>query len=62
MSQTLKELLIGIIFLMIVCYVAILFLPKHGKVVYNCSITEISPDFPIEVREQCRKLNMEKIK
>jgi len=35
-------------------------LPKHGEVVYNCSIAEISPDFPPEVREQCRKLNAEK--
>jgi hypothetical protein len=34
--------------------------PQHGVVVYNCSIAEISPDFPLEVREQCRKLNIEK--
>jgi hypothetical protein len=24
---------------------------------YNCSIAEISPDYPPAVREQCRKLN-----
>ena len=23
---------------------------------YDCSISEISPDFPIEVKEACRKL------
>ena len=28
----------------------------HITVRYDCSISEISPDFPIEVREQCRKL------
>lgn len=30
--------------------------PKQEVVVYNCSLSEISPDFPIEVREECRKL------
>ena len=32
-------------------------LPKHGVVVYNCSIAEISPDYPVSVKEECRKLN-----
>jgi hypothetical protein len=41
----------------IVFYIA----PKRGDiVVYNCSIAEISPDFPLEVKEKCRKLNTEK--
>lgn len=31
-------------------------------VVYDCRIAEISPDFPIEAREQCRKLRSEKLK
>lgn len=26
------------------------------KVVYNCDLAEISPDYPIEVRNECRKL------
>ena len=29
---------------------------KGITVKYDCSISEISPDFPPEVREQCRKL------
>jgi hypothetical protein len=37
-------------------------LPKHGEVVYNCSIAEISPDFPLKVKEECRKLRMNQIK
>jgi hypothetical protein len=37
-------------------------LPKHGEVVYNCSIAEISPDYPIEVKEKCRKLQMERVR
>ncbi len=27
--------------------------------VYNCELAEISPDFPIEVREECRKMRLE---
>jgi hypothetical protein len=39
----------------------IMFVPKKGDVVrYDCSISEISPDYPIEVKEQCRKLRAEK--
>ena len=29
---------------------------KGTTIRYDCSISEISPDFPTEVREQCRKL------
>lgn len=31
--------------------------PK-GKV-YDCSLSEISPDYPIEVKEECRKIRLE---
>ena len=34
-------------------------LPEQ-KVVYNCSIAEISPDFTPAMREECRKLRLEK--
>jgi len=30
--------------------------------VYNCSIAEISPDYTTAMKEECRKLRMEKIK
>ena len=30
--------------------------PKGNVVVYDCGLSEISPDFPLEVREACRKL------
>jgi len=29
---------------------------KGVTVRYDCSISEISPDFPIQVKEECRKL------
>ena len=28
----------------------------HVTVRYDCSISEISPDYPIQVKEACRKL------
>lgn len=31
-------------------------IPKRGTVVYDCRLAEISPDYPIEVKEKCRKL------
>lgn len=29
--------------------------PKHGVMVIDCSLVEISPDFTPEIREACRK-------
>lgn len=34
---------------------------KNTQRVYNCQLAEISPDFPIEAREGCRKLRTDKI-
>jgi hypothetical protein len=31
--------------------------PQHGKE-YNCGLAEISPDYPVEVKNACRKLRM----
>ena len=36
-------------------------LPRKSEVVYNCSLAEISPDIPIEVKEGCRNLRMDKM-
>lgn len=33
----------------------------HRTVRYNCDIAEISPDIPLEVKEQCRKLRSGRI-
>jgi len=35
-------------------YMAIAY--PHVTVRYDCSIAEISPDYPIQVKEACRKL------
>ena len=33
---------------------------KGRTIKYDCSLAEISPDFPPQVREQCRKLRAER--
>ena len=38
-----------------------LLMPRHGTVVYDCRLAEISPDFPPEVRNECRKKNSGRI-
>ena len=29
---------------------------NNGQAMYNCSIAEISPDIPVKIKEECRKL------
>jgi hypothetical protein len=51
-----------IIILALVFSIYILFFSDFGRSgnrVYDCSISEISPDFPIEVKEECRRLRKE---
>jgi len=36
-------------------YIIISYYPRHGVVAYNCSIAEISPDFPLDVKKECRE-------
>lgn len=64
MIKALKDNLIVVLVLLAILAMAISFayLPKHGVVVYNCTWAEISPDIPIKVKEECRKLRMDKIK
>ena len=51
-----KELAIVAIMLPLGFAITYFALPRHGVVVYNCDIAEISPDIPVAVKEQCRKL------
>jgi len=56
-----KQALVAILFVLGFWSLFISMIPKHGTVVYDCRISEISPDFPIEVKEQCRKLRSGRI-
>ena len=31
------------------------FAPRHHVVVYDCNLAEISPDYPVDVKNECRK-------
>ena len=64
MQDLIKRETIGLAVFVVAVFVAIpivfLSLPKKGDViVYDCSIAEISPDFPIQVKEECRRLRAE---
>lgn len=59
-----KELVIAVFLLMIVASAGIILArnwPGDELVRYDCSLAEISPDMPLEVKQACRKLRMEKI-
>ena len=63
MSSTTKREIVGIIAAVIIFLIALpivfLVFPKRTDRIYNCSLAEISPDFPLEVKEFCRKLRAE---
>jgi|APGre2960657373_1045057.scaffolds.fasta_scaffold00037_19 hypothetical protein len=55
-------LLASSIFAILILAGSIVFLyPSVGyRVYYNCDISEISPDYPMEVKEKCRQLRLHK--
>jgi hypothetical protein len=60
MSDTSKREIIKVIIgfiLACLCLIAtIILVPKNRTKVYDCSIAEISPDYPIEVKNECRRI------
>lgn len=65
MFRLIKDILILFGFVLIftaalisVYWAATLFHPEQK--VYNCDLAEISPDFPIKAKEECRKLKKSK--
>jgi uncharacterized membrane protein YgaE (UPF0421/DUF939 family) len=61
-TRSLIELLLLVSAIIIAFALAFIFMPKKGDVIrYDCSISEISPDFPIEVKAKCRRLRAEKL-
>lgn len=64
MPNSSKRTYLEIAFVTTILLGSIVFLivgPKATSKVYDCSLAEISPDYPIEVRQQCRKLRSDKI-
>jgi cbb3-type cytochrome oxidase cytochrome c subunit len=56
MKKNLSIILVSILLVISIAGI-IVFAPRHGVIVYNCSIAEISPDMPVVVKEECRKKN-----
>ena len=52
-------LVLGIVLVVVAVYYN--YTHPHIVVKYDCSIAEISPDYPIAVKEGCRKLRANKI-
>jgi hypothetical protein len=46
---------IGLFFLVVASLAAAFFQPRHIVVKYDCSLAEISPDYPQEVKQRCRE-------
>lgn len=60
MSNTTKretiKAVIGLV-IAIICLIAfIILIPKPSRAVYDCRLSEISPDFPIDVKNECRRI------
>jgi hypothetical protein len=55
MKQISIALAFGLISFLLLYYV----LPQKSEAMYNCDLAEISPDFPKEVKKQCRKIRNE---
>jgi len=54
-----KAAFVAVVF--VIAFWALVFslMPTHRTVVYDCRLSEISPDYPIQVKEACRKLRLE---
>jgi hypothetical protein len=52
---------IGLFFVVVASIAVMFFQPRHIVVKYDCSLAEFHPDYPIQVREECRRLRSAKI-
>ena len=57
-----RDILLGVVAVTLVLGVMMTDGKMHGVKKYDCSISEISPDYPLEVKEACRKMRAERIK
>lgn len=55
--------MIGVALVLVLMFTLLMNDDKHQRVVkYDCSISEISPDYPVEVKEACRRMRAERSK
>jgi len=60
-KRTLIEILLLLLSILVLVGVFI-FTPKQRAVKYDCSIAEISPDIPVEVKQKCRQLRSNQLR
>jgi hypothetical protein len=48
--------ILGIFLILLLVFLVVKFSPVRDGKVYDCGISEISPDYPLKVKEECRKL------
>jgi hypothetical protein len=61
MLKTVNWELLGALTAFVVCVTMLFTMPKQQGRVYDCGLAEISPDYPMQVKEECRKLRSQKI-
>lgn len=60
--MSINQLLLSVVFLTLVIFIGLSSPGMNGVKRYDCSISEISPDYPVEVKEACRRIRAEKRK
>ena len=50
-----KQAVVALI-LLVLAFLILVTVPDDGGRVYDCTLSEFHPDYPPEVKEQCRKL------
>lgn len=60
--MSINQLLLSVVFLLLVVFIGVSSTEQHGVKRYDCGISEISPDYPTEVKEACRRIRAEKHK
>ena len=53
-EQMIKTIILSVI-IVLISIVFLIIMPKPQGVTYDCRLAEISPDYPIEVKNECRK-------
>jgi hypothetical protein len=60
--MSIGQLLLSAAFLILIVLFGLSVPNMHGVKRYDCSIAEISPDYPVEVKDACRRILAEKHK
>ena len=60
--MNINQLLLASVFVILIIILGVSEPDMHGVKRYDCSIAEIHPDYPVEVKDACRRIRAEKHK